>query len=139
MSSTFEVMVKAMEEEFVKHSNGAALPSVGMTELLRAALQAAPPVTTVRTLALEASPRNATVVLFKPSGKYYTVEQWPVPLMVPDFSHERGHFTREVMGPHDMEHSKGFRRIDGGAVLVPEQEPWGYPHLFPADQAFNAS
>lgn len=31
-----------------------------------------------------------------------------------------------------MELSPDFRRIDGGAVLVDSQEPWGYPHLFPA-------
>lgn len=60
----------------------------------------------------------ATVVLFKPSGKYYTTEQWKVPA--------------GAVWPYTMEFSPDFRRIDGGAVLVPEQEPWKVPHLFPA-------
>lgn len=74
---------------------------------------------------------KATVILFKPSGKYYTEEEWEVPEEVPDHSPMRGNYTRRVIGPYDMEHSKDFRRIDGGAVLVVTQEPWGYPHLFP--------
>ena len=58
------------------------------------------------------------VILFKPSGKYYTEDDnWRIP--------------REAIGPHDMKSSPQFRRIDEGAVLIPEQEPWGYPHLFP--------
>ena len=67
--------------------------------------------------------RTATVVLFKPSGKYYTEERWRIPEMTHD-----GH---RVAGPYDMIGSPDFRRIDGGAVLVETQEPWGYPHLFP--------
>lgn len=62
---------------------------------------------------------TATVILFKPSGKYYTEESWRVP---------DGAIT-----PHDMKRSPDFRRIGGGAVLVVTQEPWGYPHLFPRD------
>lgn len=59
----------------------------------------------------------ATVILFKPSGKYYTEEAWRIPA--------------DAIGPYDMERSPDFRRISGGAVLIDTQEPWGYPHLFP--------
>lgn len=55
------------------------------------------------------------VILFKSSGKYYTDEDWRIP--------------DGAIGPWDMLHSPDFRRIDNGPVLVPEQEPWGYPHL----------
>ena len=61
---------------------------------------------------------TANVILFKPSGKYYTEEPWEVP--------------DRAIGPYDMVRSKDFRRIDGGAVLIETQEPWGFPHLFPA-------
>jgi hypothetical protein len=61
--------------------------------------------------------RWATVILFKPSGKYYTEEAWRIPA--------------DAIGPYDMERSPNFHRIGGGAVLVGTQEPWGYPHLFP--------
>lgn len=61
--------------------------------------------------------RWATVFLFKPSGKYYTRESWRIPA--------------HAIGPYDMERSPNFHRIDGGAVLIDSQEPWGYPHLFP--------
>lgn len=60
---------------------------------------------------------KARVVLFKPSGKYYTEEYWEVP---PD-----------AIGPYAMKDSPDFRRIGSGAVLVDTQEPWGFPHLFP--------
>lgn len=63
---------------------------------------------------------TANVVLFKPSGKYYTEEPWEVPA--------------GAIGPYDMVRSKDFRRIDGGAVLVETQEPWGFPHLFPSGE-----
>lgn len=79
------------------------------------------------------APKKATVILFKPSGKYYTQEEWTIPDSVPDHSELRGAFKRKVVGPYDLRHSPDFRRIGGGAVLVPEQEPWGYPHLFPAE------
>ena len=69
------------------------------------------------------------MILFRRSGKYYTEEEWEVPAEVP---RETGG-TRPVIVPADMEHSPDFRRIDHGAVLVESQEPWGYPHLFPAD------
>lgn len=58
---------------------------------------------------------RAKVILFKPSGRYYTEEEWRIP--------------EGAIGPHDMERSPDFRRIYGGPVLV-EGEPWGYPHLF---------
>lgn len=61
---------------------------------------------------------KATVILFKPSGKYYTEEYWKVP--------------DGANGPYDMIRSPDFRRIDGGAVLVDADE-WGFPHLFPSD------
>jgi hypothetical protein len=61
--------------------------------------------------------RRATVILFKPSGKYYTEETWRIP--------------EGAIGPYDMDKSSDFRRISGGAVLIESQEPWGYPHLFP--------
>lgn len=60
---------------------------------------------------------TATVILFKPSGKYYTEEEWAIP--------------EDAIGPYDMKRSPDFRRIGGGSVLVDTQEPWGYPHLFP--------
>jgi hypothetical protein len=61
---------------------------------------------------------RAKVILFKPSGKYYTEEEWTVP--------------DPALGPYDMAQSPDFRRISGGAVLVVSQEPWGYPFLFSA-------
>lgn len=64
--------------------------------------------------------RVAEVILFKPSGKYYTTEYWEIP--------------DGAIGPFDMRGSKDFRRISGGAVLVGTQEPWGYPHLFNAEE-----
>lgn len=57
------------------------------------------------------------VILFKPSGKFYTEESWRVPV--------------GAIGPYDMDRSPDFRRISGGAVLIATQEPWGCPHLFP--------
>lgn len=60
-------------------------------------------------------PTHAQVLLFKPSGKCYTDESWAIPA--------------GAIGPHDMLRSPDFRRINGGPVLVPEQEPWGYPYL----------
>lgn len=58
---------------------------------------------------------KAKVILFKPSGKYYTEEEWEIPTY--------------AIGPWDMQKSKDFRRIDNGPVLVETQEPWGYPFL----------
>lgn len=58
---------------------------------------------------------QAKVILFKPSGKYYTEEKWEIPLI--------------AWGPFDMVYSKDYRRIDNGPVYVEAQEPWGYPHL----------
>lgn len=65
--------------------------------------------------------RTATVVLFKPSGKYYTSEPWRVP--------------EDAIGPYDMRRSPDFRQIDGGMVLVPSDAEfdgdvnWGFPCL----------
>jgi hypothetical protein len=61
---------------------------------------------------------TATVTLFRRSGKYYTTEEWVIPW--------------KALCPADMAASPSFRRIEGGPVLVDSQEPWGYPHLFPA-------
>lgn len=66
---------------------------------------------------------SVKVTLFKPSGKYYTTEKWRVP--------------DRAIGPYDMIRSPNFRRIDGGAVYVNSQEPWGYPHLFPSEIDHN--
>lgn len=70
-----------------------------------------------------AARRTASVVLFKPSGIYYTTESWRVP--------------DDALGPYDMTRSPDFRRISGiGPVLVCSDgeligdENWGYPHLF---------
>jgi len=60
---------------------------------------------------------KATVVLFRPSGKYYTEEEWEIP--------------EDAIGPYDMRGSSDFRRIDNGPVLVEAQEPWGYPCIIP--------
>jgi hypothetical protein len=62
------------------------------------------------------------VVLFKPSGKYYTEEEWEIP------ENDKYSFL-----PSCMKNSPNFRRISGGAVLIESQEPWGYPHLFPSE------
>lgn len=59
------------------------------------------------------------VILFKPSGKYYTEEQWRIP--------------ERAIGPYDMDKSPDFRRISGGPVLITSDEPFGYPHLFPGE------
>ena len=75
------------------------------------------------------------VILFKPSGKYYTEEDWRIPEVVKDWSERRGDFERPAMGPYDMFQSPDFRRIDGGPALVETQEPWGFPHLFPGVSA----
>lgn len=60
---------------------------------------------------------KAEVILFKPSGKYYTTDWWRIPPL--------------AIGPYDMQDSPDFRRISGGAVLIVSQAPWGFPHLFP--------
>lgn len=62
---------------------------------------------------------RTTVILFKPSGKFYTEEEWEIPAV--------------SIGPWDMRQSPDFRRIAGGPVLIPTQEPWGYPHLLLLD------
>lgn len=74
---------------------------------------------------------TATVILFKPGGKYYTSEEWEIPELVPhvDEWKSKAGLKHPPLGPWDMEHSKDFHRINDGPVLVPSQEPWGYPHL----------
>jgi hypothetical protein len=66
---------------------------------------------------------RAAVMLFKPSGKYYSEESWRIPAPPTPTS---------ASLPQDMLHSPDFHRIDGGPVLVMDG-PWGYPHLFPAE------
>lgn len=62
-------------------------------------------------------PTHATVELYRASGKYYTEEPWRIP--------------EGAIGPYDMRNSPDFRRIDNaGVVVVPAQEPWGFPHVF---------
>lgn len=80
---------------------------------------------------------HANVMLFKPSGKYYTEETWRIPNVVPRDNGDFG--MRDVIGPYDMIHSPDFRRIDGGAVFVVTQEPWGYPALFMPEPASQES
>ena len=78
--------------------------------------------------------RTAKVILFKPSGKYYTEEEWRIPDKVVEYSKDRGYYTRDAIGPYDVDRSLDFRQIDGGPVLVVTQEPWGYPHLLLGDK-----
>lgn len=70
-------------------------------------------------ITIETEYHRAEIILFKPSGKYYTTEYWDIP--------------EDAIGPWDMRNSQDFRRIEGGAVLIPTQEPWGYPHLINAE------
>jgi hypothetical protein len=66
---------------------------------------------------------TATVILFKAPGKYYTTDEWEIPEGDP-----------YAFLPSCMKNSPDFTRVGGnGAVLVPTQEPWGYPHLFPGE------
>jgi NTP pyrophosphatase (non-canonical NTP hydrolase) len=77
------------------------------------------------------TPTHATVVLFKPSGKYYTEEQWAIPT---DEQILAGGGSRgDRYYPGVMRYSPDFRRIDGGAVHVETQEPWGHPGLIPSE------
>jgi len=61
------------------------------------------------------APTHVTVELFRASGKYYTEEPWRIP--------------EGAIGPYDMRNSPDFRRISDGPVLIPAQEPWGFPYL----------
>lgn len=72
---------------------------------------------------------TATVILFKPSGKYYTEEPWRIPTL--DQVVAAGGNLGDSVIPYCMRFSPDFRTIDGGAVLIETQEPWGYPHLIP--------
>jgi hypothetical protein len=116
--TTFDVMVDVMTEEWDDIALTPGLDTEDrMARVLKRALEEAGD-TLPRTI-LAGAPRRARVILFKASGKYYTEEWWRIP--------------DNAIGPHDMKWSKDFRRIDGGAVLVDSQEPWGYPHLFPKE------
>lgn len=86
--------------------------------------------------------RTARVILFKPSGKYYTEEEWEIPTAQQALSTDLAgiklrlgipisEIRADITTPFGMIYSKDFRRIKGGPVLVPAQEPWGYPHLLP--------
>lgn len=79
---------------------------------------------------------KATVILFKQSGKYYTEEEWEIPT-----EEELEEKQKDIPRPHKlyvfqpvcMVFSMDFRRIGGnGSVLIPSQEPWGFPHLINA-------
>lgn len=61
---------------------------------------------------------KARVVLFKPSGKWYTDGEWRIP--------------KGAIGPWDMARSPDFRSIEGGSVLVTDEQ-WGYPYLLQRD------
>lgn len=75
---------------------------------------------------------TATVVLFKESGKYYTETEWEIPTIEEVLERGGRKVDGPTIGPHCMKFSKDFVRCGGtGAVLVEEQDPWGYPHLFP--------
>jgi|KBSSwiStaDraftv2_1062776.scaffolds.fasta_scaffold00340_23 hypothetical protein len=66
---------------------------------------------------------KAKVILFKRSGKYYSEEEWEIP--------------ENCIIPAYMDESDDFRTISGGPVLIPTQEPWGYPHLFVTDWQYD--
>lgn len=65
---------------------------------------------------IESGVVKATVVTFKPSGKYYTEHEWRVPV--------------DAIGPFDLSRSPDYDLAPGWSALVVTQEPWGYPHLF---------
>lgn len=71
---------------------------------------------------------EATVFLFKRSGKFYTEEQWRIPTREQAVANGMTMFGDMVI-PYVMRWSDDFRTISGGPVLVVTQEPWGYPHL----------
>lgn len=70
------------------------------------------------------------VILFKPSGKYYTEEEWRIPTREQAEQHP-AYMRGDMVSPVCMLYSPDFRRISNGPVLIETQEPWGYPHLFP--------
>jgi hypothetical protein len=61
-------------------------------------------------------PTHAKVIIFQPGGKYYTEDSWRIP--------------EGATGPEDMRRSPDYRHGWNGPILVPEQDPWGYPRLF---------
>lgn len=54
----------------------------------------------------------AEVEHFKESGKYNVTDHWRIP--------------ENCIDPRDMKHSPDYRDI-GCTIVVPSQEPWGYP------------
>lgn len=76
---------------------------------------------------------KAKVILFKASGKYYTEEEWEIPTVEElELKQINEPYPDYIFMPNCMRWSKDFRRIQGGAVLVESQEPWGFPVLFNA-------
>lgn len=80
---------------------------------------------------------KAKVILFKPEGKYYTEEEWEVPTA--EQVRAGGGMRGDLVGPFCMTYSPDFHAIAGGPVLVPSQEPWGYPFLITAPPAGTAA
>lgn len=75
--------------------------------------------------------QKAKVLLFKKNGKYSSEQEWEIPTREEVL--ERGGNGADSTSPYCMKYSKDFVRTGGdGAVLVVEQEPWGYPHLLPS-------
>lgn len=68
---------------------------------------------------------KATVILFKPSGKYYTDSLWEIPTLAQVLA--GGGNRGDAMIPYCMRYSPDFQ--PGWIALVETQEPWGYPHL----------
>lgn len=65
--------------------------------------------------AMRAGELKVRVDLFRTSGKWYTEEDWTVPV--------------DALNPADLERSPDARSIEGGPVLVPSVEPFGFPCL----------
>lgn len=69
--------------------------------------------TTIDTVIEKPGPGDTVEVEhFKESGKYNVTDMWRIP--------------EGAIGPHDMVNSPDFRDI-GCTIVVPTQEPWGYP------------
>jgi hypothetical protein len=113
--TTFDVMVDAMLKRWLPGASINAPFREHLEGALRDALTVAGTARALDILVQKDSPKKATVILFKDSGRYYTEEEWEIPA--------------DAIGPHDMKRSKDFRRIEGGSVVIPTQEPWGYPYV----------
>lgn len=68
--------------------------------------------------------QGAKIITFRESGKYYTEEKWEIP--------------KHAIGPYHMADSGDYELWRAAHptwfALVPDQEPWGYPHLLAPDQ-----